>query len=649
MLEITWIRDDGQRFVQHAAAPVSIGRDAGCDLRLRGWRVARQHARLYVHDGGVGLDDLGSLAGTWLNGRRIVHHGDLQPGDEIVIGGHVLQVSWHGAAFVGTGGGRAREAAGVTAARHDGAGLSPSGGQPDGDFARGRSGEPGAEREDGDASVTSTRHTAPVPPLATLHAAHPAHRAQTSPACAAGVMASDDADGLPAPAPTGVPALDVGSGPGDGASPDSRHLEWRRRLHVRLLEAMDLRRRDVASMSDAALRAEADGLLAGLIAAAESELPASLDREALRREVVDEAVGLGPLEALLADADISEIMVNRHDEVFVERGGVLTRHRVGFSSERAVVGVIERIVAPLGRRIDESSPMVDARLPDGSRVNAVIPPIALHGAALTIRKFPTRRLEAADLLRAGAVDAAMVDFLGLCVRERKNIVVSGGTGSGKTTLLNILSNFVPAGERIVTIEDAAELRLHHAHRVALEARPANVEGRGAITIRDLVRNALRMRPDRIVVGECRGAEALDMLQAMNTGHAGSLTTLHANTPRDALARLETLILMAGMELPLAAVREQIAAAVDVIVQQSRDAAGVRRVVGIVEVAGVESGRIQLQELFRFEPDARGGAFVGAGLLPASFEDWLARGLLADSSPFFGRTPVLTPSAVPPTP
>ncbi|MBU4610122.1 Flp pilus assembly complex ATPase component TadA [Achromobacter sp. GG226] len=634
MLEITWTRDDGQRVVERAQAPLSIGRDASCGLRLRGWRIARQHARVYVHEGGVGLDDLGSLAGTWLNGRRIVHQGDVQPSDEVLIGGHVLQFRWHGPSVQAT---------------------SPS--APAQAILARAPGEPAADtvpRLAADANRIST------PSLLTLSAAPAVAKEGTDSSDAmpgALGMSAPMSFALCEPSPLSTPGDHLPSSGTTRSAPaqpslasadaaglaSPSHLEWRRRLHVRLLEAMDLRRRDVASMSDAALRAEADGLLAGLIAAAQDEMPVGLDRQALRREVVDEAVGLGPLEALLADADISEIMVNRHDEVFVERGGVLARHPVGFSSERAVIGVIERIVAPLGRRIDESAPMVDARLPDGSRVNAVIPPIALHGAALTIRKFPVRRLQAEDLVRAGALDAAMVDFLGLCVRERRNIVVSGGTGSGKTTLLNILSNFVPAGERIVTIEDAAELRLHHAHRVALEARPANVEGRGAVTIRDLVRNALRMRPDRIVVGECRGAEALDMLQAMNTGHAGSLTTLHANTPRDALARLETLVLMAGMDLPLAAVREQIAAAVDVIVQQSRDTAGVRRVVGIVEVAGVESGRIQLQELFRFEDDREGGAFVGAGLLPRHFETWLARGLMRDSTPFFGRTPVPAPT------
>lgn len=408
-------------------------------------------------------------------------------------------------------------------------------------------------------------------------------------------------------------------GEGAGATSMGARLAYRQRLHGLLLKALDLRRRDLAALSDDALRVEALAVLRRIVQA-QDDLPEDWNVEALMRDVVDEAVGLGPLETLLADQAITEIMVNRHDEIYVEVGGSLRRHAAQFSGEQAVRDVVDRIVAPIGRRIDDSSPMVDARLPDGSRVNAVIPPIALRGACLTIRKFPKRRLEMDDLLRVGALDAAMRDFLAACVAQRRNIVVSGGTGSGKTTLLNVLSNCIPLSERIVTIEDAAELRLNHAHLVALEARPANLEGRGVVTIRDLVRNALRMRPDRIVVGECRSGEAFDMLTAMNTGHEGSLTTLHANSPRDALARLETMILMAGMDLPLAAVREHIAAAVDLIVQQVRAADGHRRISAIVEVTGMESGRIQTQDLFRFEPGPP-AAFAGCQVLP----EFLSRG------------------------
>src|SRR5882762_5590960 len=381
-------------------------------------------------------------------------------------------------------------------------------------------------------------------------------------------------------------------------------FQWRRVLHERLLEAFDLRRVDVHKMSDTELRSRTEALISGLIEQM-PEIPADADRAALVAAVRDEAIGLGLLEPLLADASVTEIMVNRADEVFVERGGQLERYPLAFTSDRAVTGIIERIVAPIGRRIDESSPMVDARLKDGSRVNAVIPPLALKGPSITIRKFAKRKLVAEDLLRFGSASPEMVEFMRVAVEHRKNVVISGGTGSGKTTLLNILSNFIPHGERIVTIEDAAELQLHHPNLVSLESRPANIEGKGQVAIRDLVRNSLRMRPDRIVVGECRGGEALDMLQAMNTGHDGSLTTAHANNPRDMLARLETMVLMAGLELPVSAIRDQIASAIDIVVQQTRFACGTRKITHICEVTGVESGRIQLQKIFeRNDPKAK---------------------------------------------
>jgi pilus assembly protein CpaF len=301
-------------------------------------------------------------------------------------------------------------------------------------------------------------------------------------------------------------------------------------------------------------------------------------------------------------------------------------------------------VAPIGRRIDESSPMVDARLKDGSRVNAVIPPLALKGPSITIRKFSKRKLGANDLLKFNSASQAMIEFLQVCVVQRKNMLISGGTGSGKTTLLNILSNFIPDTERIVTIEDAAELQLHHSNIVSMEARPANIEGKGQVAIRDLVRNSLRMRPDRIVVGECRGGEALDMLQAMNTGHDGSLTTAHANSPRDMLARLEVMVLMAGMDLPVTAIREQVASAVDIIVQQTRFACGTRKITNIVEVTGVESGKIQLQEVFSFVQtglDAQGktkGYFTGRGFVPVFYEELARMGIPLDLNIFYDGMP-----------
>jgi len=439
-------------------------------------------------------------------------------------------------------------------------------------------------------------------------------------------------------APRAAAAPDLTAGP---VATDESFV-WRRVLHDRLLEAFDVRRVDVHRMADAELRSRVEQLIGELIERM-PEIPPSIDRTALIAAVRDEAIGLGLLEPLLADASITEIMVNRSDEVFIERAGVLERYRLAFTSDRAVTGIIERIVAPIGRRIDESSPMVDARLKDGSRVNAVIPPLALKGPSITIRKFSKRKLLADDLLRFGSANREMIEFMKVAVEHRKNVVISGGTGSGKTTLLNILSNFIPPGERIVTIEDAAELQLHHPNLVSLESRPANIEGKGQIAIRDLVRNSLRMRPDRIVVGECRGGEALDMLQAMNTGHDGSLTTAHANNPRDMLARLETMVLMAGFDLPVNAIREQIASAIDLVVQQTRFACGTRKVTHICEVTGVESGRIQLQNIFEFvqtgvDKDGKTkGCFSGCGFVPEFYESLQRIGVPLDLSIFERRT------------
>jgi pilus assembly protein CpaF len=330
------------------------------------------------------------------------------------------------------------------------------------------------------------------------------------------------------------------------------------------------------------------------------DIDSAEERAELQQEIIDEVLGLGPLEDLMRDPAVSEIMVNGPETIYVERAGKISLTDRRFNDERHLRTIIERIIAPLGRRIDESSPMVDARLPDGSRVNAIIEPLALDGSTLTIRRFGTRRLTMDDLLKLGSTTPECVGLLRAMVQSRLNILVSGGTGSGKTTFLNILSNYIPNTDRIVTIEDAAELMLVQDHVVRLESRPANLEGRGAITIRDLVKNSLRMRPDRIVVGECRGGEALDMLQAMNTGHDGSLTTLHANSPRDALARLETLVLMAGFDLPIRAIREQVASAVDAVIQISRMKDGTRKVISISEVVGMEGDIVTMQELVRYQ-------------------------------------------------
>jgi pilus assembly protein CpaF len=317
-------------------------------------------------------------------------------------------------------------------------------------------------------------------------------------------------------------------------------------------------------------------------------------------DVKDELLGYGPIQPLLDDDEITEVMVNRFNQIYVERKGKLVKTNVSFENDAHVLRIIERIVLPLGRRIDADSPTVDARLPDGSRVNAVIQPVAIDGPSLTIRKFGKLQLTIDQLVQYKSLTPTMAEFLRACVIAKMNIVISGGTGSGKTTLLNGLSSYIPEEERIVTIEDAAELRLHQEHIVRMETKPPNLDGRGAVTIRDMVRNSLRMRPDRIVVGECRGGEALDMLQAMNTGHDGSLTTIHANSPRDALARMETLTLMAGMELPVKVIREQIASAIDLIVQQSRLRDGTRKITAITEVAGMEGDTVVLTDIFKFE-------------------------------------------------
>lgn len=385
------------------------------------------------------------------------------------------------------------------------------------------------------------------------------------------------------------------------------------RVQARLLQQLDTRfeaevrnterlQRYIAVAVDAVL--EEDGTV----------LPES-ERLRIQRRVQSEVIGLGPLEDLLADDTITEIMVNGPYEVFIERDGVLHESSARFNDDNHVRRVIDRIVAPLGRRINEASPLVDARLPDGSRVNVVIPPIALNGPTITIRKFSRKPMTVDDLVRRSALTQEVADFLRVCVIGRMNVVVAGGTGAGKTTLLNVFSSFIPESERIITIENAAELQLQQRHVVTLESRPANMEGKGAVDIRDLVVNALRMRPNRIVVGECRSGEALDMLQAMNTGHDGSMTTVHANSPRDALRRLETMVLMSGMELPVRAIREQIAGAVNIIVQVDRFPDGSRRVSKVCEVLGMEGEVVTMSDIFVFRQESSQNGRIMGRLVP----------------------------------
>jgi pilus assembly protein CpaF len=416
---------------------------------------------------------------------------------------------------------------------------------------------------------------------------------------------------------------------------DAERDRLKRWLRGLLLESLDLPSLRTEELEDKALAPRVLQLMDELLDEHARELPKGLDRGRLRKELADEVLGLGPLEDLLSDPIVSEVMVVDRATIYVERKGRLELTGQRFSSEDALRSAIERIVTPLGRRIDESTPMVDARLKDGSRVNAIIPPLALRGPCLTIRKFSARKLGVDDLIDFGTLDARMSRFLQRAVIARRNILVSGGTGSGKTTLLNILSSAIPSDERIVTIEDAAELRLDQPHVVSLETRPPNMEGKGEYSIRDLVRNALRMRPDRIVVGECRGGEALDMLQAMNTGHDGSLTTTHANSPNEAIARLETLVLMGGVDLPTRAIREQIANSIHLVVQQQRFVDGSRKITSIAEVIGMDDdGAVHLEPIFEFHRSAgeRGkvtGEFRATGFMPSFITEFITMGLVTD--------------------
>ena len=566
MLQVEIVASDGTKRVVSVPGDSTIGKGAQNEIRLDSWRVSKEHARLIKTPSGILVEDMGAIGGVSVNGNRIeIQHGPLKSSDWIGIGPFRLRVKIASASSV----------------------------------------------------PQSTVHDLHTIGLGSSQRPEMEQTTRASGMPAAAVKAGPKSKPAPSPVEM-VPARDL--------KRKEAEFQWRKRIHAILLDTMDLRRHDVSGMSDERLRNETSALIRQILQEQEINIPRELDRELLCKQVLNEAIGLGPLEELLEDDSISEIMVNRFDEIYIERAGRLIKHALTFTGDRAVMGVIERIVAPLGRRIDESSPMVDARLKDGSRVNAIIPPLALKGPTLTIRKFAKRKLSADDLVQFGALSWGMAEFLRVCVEFRKNIIVSGGTGSGKTTLLNILSNFIPPGERIITIEDAAELKLHHEHLISLEARPSNAEGKGAVQIRELVKNTLRMRPDRIVVGECRGAEALDMLQAMNTGHEGSLTTLHANTPRDALARLETMVLMAGMDLPLIAIREQVSSAVDLIVQQTRFSCGTRMVTSITEVVGMESGKIQLQEIFKFVNQGYGrngkvrGFFSACDMVPSFYEE-----------------------------
>jgi pilus assembly protein CpaF len=454
-----------------------------------------------------------------------------------------------------------------------------------------------------------------------------------------------------APKPTPHPSAQAAPGPPvavdkPAAPPEDRALEHateearrenatlRREIHKLLIDHLDLATVEPSKMEDPSLRPKVLNALRRIVRSLEDRIPDAINRDALVGELADEALGLGPLERFLSDPTVNEIMVVDPNTIYIEQNGKLFQADARFTDDERVRAVIERIVTPLGRRIDESSPLVDARLKDGSRVNAVIRPLALRGSAITIRKFARSPLTLEKLVSFGALTTQMGVFLTRSVVAKKNIVIAGGTGSGKTTLLNVLSGAIPSDERVVTIEDAAELQLRQPHVVSLETRPPNMEGKGEYSIRDLVKNALRMRPDRIVVGECRGGEALDMLQAMNTGHDGSLTTTHANSPREALSRLETLVLMAGLELPIRAIREQIAGSIHLLVQQSRLSDGSRKITAITEVTGInDEGEVEIVPIFQFQRTGTGpkgkvvGEFRATGFLPSFLNDFIVLGLL----------------------
>ena len=433
-------------------------------------------------------------------------------------------------------------------------------------------------------------------------------------------------------------AMDQASTRTNAPSAADPHAELKRAVHAALLESLGPELYD-SNMTEAELAQKVRATLQGVMSAEETPLTVA-ERANIAQDIADDILGYGPIEPYLRDPEITEVMVNGPGVIYIERGGKIERVHGAFTDDAHLKRTIDKIVSRVGRRVDEASPMVDARLPDGSRVNAIVPPLAVDGAVMTIRKFSPDPYQAEDLVSFGTMTTQVADLISACVRGRLNILVSGGTGAGKTTTLNVLSSFIPEAERIITIEDAAELQLHQEHVVRMEARPPNIEGRGEITIRDLVRNALRMRPDRIVVGEIRDGAALDMLQAMNTGHDGSICTVHANSPRDVLARVETMVLMAGIDLPVRAIREQVSGAIDLIVHQTRFKDGTRRITHVTEVVGMEGEVVTFQDLFTFDfqagYDENGvarGRLRSTGLRPKFLDKMALLGIEADTEIF----------------
>jgi pilus assembly protein CpaF len=582
-----------------------IGRGQQCSLQIEGDGISRQHARVTLGSGLMRVEDVSS---NWtMLGEHVLRRETAEApyGTPLVIGTFTLQIF---------------PAQSAPQQQPPAPAAAPS----------------IIVDQNSAVPVVPTRPSRP-PPATTTRAAPPP-LATGSPATV------NVRPGGPPPVPATITDAKAPAKPSADATgqvgAQASEIELRRLIHKALLENLDLATLDAAKLDDPSMRPRVLTALRRIVKQMEHRFPAGLDKDALVGELADEALGLGPLERFLADPTCSEIMVVDPQTIYIEQGGKLRRTEARFTDDERVRAVIERIVTPLGRRIDESSPLVDARLKDGSRVNAVIRPLALRGSCITIRKFAKIPLTLEKIISFGGLTEQMGRFLHRAVLAKKNVVISGGTGSGKTTLLNILSGAIPDDERIVTIEDAAELQLKQPHVVSLETRPANMEGRGEYTIRDLVKNALRMRPDRIVVGECRGGEALDMLQAMNTGHDGSLTTTHANSPREAIARLETLVLMGGLDLPSRAIREQIAGAVNVIVQQSRMSDGTRKVTSVTEVVGIsDEGEVELRPIFEFVRTGTGqagkvqGEFRATGYLPSFLDTFIVMGLVKKGEPF----------------
>jgi pilus assembly protein CpaF len=597
---------------QFAGAEVTIGRVQGNDIVLPKSNISKRHARLIQSGADWRVEDAGSTNGTFVNGRKLTEGHTLRAGDKVFVGDFQIEVR-------------------LTV-------TDPAAARPTRQPLKDRMGKT-EELSDVDLSSLPmprsgshsgrTQDPAPAPP------------AQIEDEWDHGAIEDDDGEAAASPEPKDEQGQNAHHQDDQPQALPEEQSGLVQIVHERLLARLGPQRTDAKGSIDR--ESQVQGAVEDIVNTMQrkGELPKGIAPDILIDCVLHEAVGLGPLQELLDDVTVTEILVNNARQIYVERKGKLEMCDMVFSSDDAVMQIIERIVAPLGRRISAKQPMVDARLKDGSRVNAIVPPLAVKGPTLTIRKFTREPLQVDDLVAGGSLNADMAEFLETCVKARKNIVVSGGTGSGKTTLLNVLSTFIGSQERILTIEDAAELKLEQTHVVSLESRPGVVGEEEAIGIRALVRNALRMRPDRIIVGECRGDEAIDMLQAMNTGHDGSMTTVHANGPRDALTRLETMIMLSGVDIPPKAIREQVAGAVNVIVHQARFPDGSRRITHISEITGMEGDIISMHDLFHYEQQGMGadhriqGRFRATGVIPKFYDSLRARGLSANLGIFRG--------------